>query len=180
MPSDKAPHEECPDMRMPHSMPRGFLRLVLLGLLKGRELSGMDIMRILAERTDGIWQPSPGSIYPLLASLEDNGAIEVARTEGRSKIYRLSKQGLGQLRAAFKKKGALSEKANMGPRLWEKLLDPVERARFNVMVFTHHLSSLESILDRLTTRQKQKLLSHLEQMSDHLTTIIEHLKKENQ
>ncbi len=170
--------EDCGSVRMPHSMPRGFLRLVILRLLRNRELSGTDIMNVLHERTEGRWQPSPGSIYPMLSSLEETGSIEVVRIEGRSKIYKLSDYGLEQLRATFKNKGDLGEKASMGPRLWEKLLEPVDRARFNATVISHHFESLNDVIDQLTESQKQKLLLHLEVHREQLRKLIDLLKKD--
>lgn len=172
------PPESCEHIRMPHSMPRGFLRLVILRLLRNRELSGTDIMNILMERTDGYWQPSPGSIYPMLSSLEESGSIEVVRTEGRSKIYKLSEIGLEQLRATFKNKGDLGEKASMGPRLWERLLEPVDRVRFNVSAIDHHLESFHDVIESLTDTQKQKLLDHLVLHREQLGKLIDLLKKD--
>ena len=137
-------------------------------------------MNILDERTEGLWQPSPGSIYPMLSSLEEMGAITVVRTEGRSKIYKISDAGLEQLRASFKQKGDLGEKASMGPRLWEKLLEPVDRARFNGTVIGHHLESLSEVIDQLTDTQKQKLLHHLILHDEQLRKLIELLKKDVQ
>ena len=172
--------ESCEHVRMPHSMPRGFLRLVILRLLRNRELSGTDIMNVLDERTEGIWQPSPGSIYPMLSSLEETGSIIVIRTEGRSKIYKLSDFGLEQLRETFKNKGDLGQKASMGPRLWEKLLEPVDRARFNATAIGHHLESLHEVIEELTDTQKQKLLHHLMLHDEQLGKLIELLKKDVQ
>ncbi|MFW9933370.1 MAG: PadR family transcriptional regulator [Candidatus Thorarchaeota archaeon] len=181
MPKDSSSTQEiCESVRMPHSMPRGFLRLVILRLLKNREMSGTDIMNILDERTEGRWQPSPGSMYPMLSSLEATGSIEVVRTEGRSKIYKISEAGLEQLRATFKNKGDLGEKASMGPRLWEKLLEPVDRARFNATVIGHHFESLSEVIEQLTDIQKQKLLQHLELHKEQLGKLIDLLKKDVQ
>ncbi len=179
MPNEDPPAEkECEAPQMPHSMPRGFLRLVIFRLLKNRELSGMDIINVLSERSAGLWQPSPGSIYPMLSSLEESGLIEVARTEGRSKIYKLSDFGLEQLRATFRHKGDLGQRASMGPRLWEKLLEPVDRARFNVTVIGRHIESLNEIIEELTDSQKLKLLNHIEIYQEQIDELIELLKQD--
>lgn len=40
-------------------------------------------MQLIAERSEGAWRPSPGTIYPVLAQLEDEGLVEVTRGQGR-------------------------------------------------------------------------------------------------
>ncbi|MEM1514737.1 MAG: PadR family transcriptional regulator [Candidatus Bathyarchaeia archaeon] len=57
------------------AVPKGFLRYQVLELLSERALSGSEIMDEMERRTFGIWRPSPGSIYPLLAWLHDSGYI---------------------------------------------------------------------------------------------------------
>ncbi|MBS7634349.1 PadR family transcriptional regulator [Candidatus Bathyarchaeota archaeon] len=76
-------------------VPKGFLRYHVLRLLKERPMSGSEIMESIERETHGSWKPSPGSIYPLLAWLQDNGYIsEVSRGEGGVKRYTITEQGL--------------------------------------------------------------------------------------
>ena len=49
-------------------------------------------MQTLGERTNGVWKPSPGAVYPALAQLEDEGLIESFDNEGQ-KAYRLTESG---------------------------------------------------------------------------------------
>lgn len=46
-------------------------------------MHGYQLMQLIAERSEGAWRPSPGTIYPVLAQLEDEGLVEVTRGEGR-------------------------------------------------------------------------------------------------
>ena len=86
--------ETCDDnLKDVQFVPRGFLKLLIARLLAKRELTGTQIMGILEDRSKGKWRPSPGSIYPLLSSLEELELIMTVRTEGRSKIYTLSPKG---------------------------------------------------------------------------------------
>jgi len=74
--------------------PKGFLRYQVLKLLNEKPMSGSEIMSEIEKLTDGHWRPSPGSIYPLLAWLQDKGYIEeAAQQEVGSKRYILTKQG---------------------------------------------------------------------------------------
>ena len=46
-------------------------------------MHGYQLMQLIAERSEGAWRPSPGTIYPVLAQLEDEGLVEVTRGQGR-------------------------------------------------------------------------------------------------
>lgn len=76
------------------SVPKGFLRYQVLELLNEKPLSGSEIMNEIEKRTSGGWRPSPGSVYPLLAWLQDNGYIrEVPAEETGIKRYTLTDKG---------------------------------------------------------------------------------------
>ena len=82
-------------------MRRGFLRFYVLKLISKSEspISGYALMKQIEEET-GFWRPSPGSIYPLLASLEKEGFIE-HREERDKKLYSLTAAGQESLRRAL-------------------------------------------------------------------------------
>ena len=71
---------------------RGDIRAAILALLAERPMHGYEVIRELSERTGGMWEPSPGSIYPTLQLLEDEGLVSVEESEGR-KQYSLTDQG---------------------------------------------------------------------------------------
>ena len=72
---------------------RGDIRTAALLLLAEEPRNGYQIMQEVQERSDGAWRPSPGSVYPALAQLEDEGLIRSEEIEGR-KAYRLTVEGL--------------------------------------------------------------------------------------
>jgi len=61
---------------------RGDVRLALLRLLAEEPRNGYQLMQTIEERSDGQWRPSPGSVYPTLAQLEDEGLVRSSETEG--------------------------------------------------------------------------------------------------
>jgi DNA-binding PadR family transcriptional regulator len=61
---------------------RGDVRLALLRLLAEEPRNGYQLMQAIEERSGGTWRPSPGSVYPTLAQLEDEGLIRSAEVEG--------------------------------------------------------------------------------------------------
>jgi DNA-binding PadR family transcriptional regulator len=71
----------------------------VLALLAERPMHGYEMIQQLDERTGGIWRPSPGSIYPTLQLLEDEGLVTSATSEGR-KLFTLTDDGATQAAAA--------------------------------------------------------------------------------
>jgi DNA-binding PadR family transcriptional regulator len=71
---------------------RGDVRNALLALLAERPMHGYEMIQELDERTGGIWKPSPGSVYPTLQMLEDEGLITSDQSEGR-KRFTLTDEG---------------------------------------------------------------------------------------
>ncbi|HEY3728625.1 MAG TPA: PadR family transcriptional regulator [Solirubrobacteraceae bacterium] len=61
---------------------RGDVRLALLRLLAEEPRNGYQLMQTIEERSDARWRPSPGSVYPTLAQLEDEGLIRSSESEG--------------------------------------------------------------------------------------------------
>jgi DNA-binding PadR family transcriptional regulator len=74
----------------------GELRLVILRLLKEQPRHGYDIIKALEERLAGCYSPSPGTVYPTLQLLEDQGLVRVVEEEGR-KVYHLTPAGEAML-----------------------------------------------------------------------------------
>jgi len=98
-------------MRHMASVPKGFLRYYVLRLLNEKPMSGSEIMNEIEKRTDGRWKPSPGSIYPLIAWLQDKGyAKEVQEQEAGIKRYTLTDQGKAFLQEHVKRKEELRKK----------------------------------------------------------------------
>ncbi len=61
---------------------RGDVRLALLRLLAEEPRNGYQLMQTIEERSDGRWRPSPGSVYPTLSQLEDEGLVRSTESDG--------------------------------------------------------------------------------------------------
>src|SRR5436305_14677891 len=61
---------------------RGDVRLALLRLLADEPRNGYQLIQAIEERSEGLWRPSPGSVYPTLAQLEDEGLVRSVESEG--------------------------------------------------------------------------------------------------
>jgi DNA-binding PadR family transcriptional regulator len=72
---------------------RGDVRAAALALLAEEPRNGYQLIQEIAERSGGVWQPSPGSVYPALQQLEDEGLIQAETPEGGRKRYALTAEG---------------------------------------------------------------------------------------
>jgi DNA-binding PadR family transcriptional regulator len=71
---------------------RGDVRAALLVLLAEEPRNGYQLMQEIERRSDGVWRPSPGSVYPALQQLEDEGLVRSDEGEGR-KLFHLTDAG---------------------------------------------------------------------------------------
>jgi DNA-binding PadR family transcriptional regulator len=73
---------------------RGDIRTAALLLLAEEPRNGYQIMQEVEERSDGVWRPSPGSVYPALQQLEDEGLIRSSEgSGGTGKVFELTDAG---------------------------------------------------------------------------------------
>jgi DNA-binding PadR family transcriptional regulator len=77
---------------------RGDVRLAILALLTEEPMHGYQMIQEITERSGGRWQPSPGSVYPTLQALEDEGLVNAHKTEGK-RVYELTDAGRQQVEA---------------------------------------------------------------------------------
>ncbi|GAA2871323.1 hypothetical protein GCM10010472_30800 [Pseudonocardia halophobica] len=66
---------------------RGDVRLAVLALVAEQPRHGYEIIQEIAERSGGRWKPSPGSVYPTLSQLEDEGLVRAEQTDGRRVVH---------------------------------------------------------------------------------------------
>lgn len=67
--------------------PRGDVRSAVLALVAEQPRHGYEIIQEIGDRTGGAWRPSPGSIYPTVSQLEDEGLVRTEKVEGRRVIH---------------------------------------------------------------------------------------------
>ncbi len=78
--------------KSPPRASRGDVRLAVLTLLAERPMHGYQIINEIEQRSAGAWKPSPGSVYPTLQLLADEGLVR-AETEAGRKTYSLTEEG---------------------------------------------------------------------------------------
>jgi len=75
---------------------RGDLKFAILRLLSETPMHGYEVMRALEDEAGGCYSASPGSVYPVLQMLEDQGYLEAEEKDGK-KVYRTSEAGKAYL-----------------------------------------------------------------------------------
>lgn len=93
------------DRRVWPRMGRGDVRSAILSLLAEGPMHGYQIIQEIDKRSNGAWKPSPGSVYPTLQLLADEGVILAQEADGR-KTYSLTESGTAEAEA-------------IGPAPWE-------------------------------------------------------------
>jgi DNA-binding PadR family transcriptional regulator len=76
-------------------MRRGDIRRAILSALKEHPAHGYEVMRRLEDMSGGLWRPSPGSVYPHLQMLEDEGLVHADEKEG-TRTFNLTDKGVAE------------------------------------------------------------------------------------
>ncbi len=103
---------------------RGDVRMAILALLAAGPRHGYQIMADIAERSGGVWKPSPGSVYPVLSALQDEGLVDDEKVEGK-RVFSLTASGRQYTEANA---SALSEVFSQFTRASEDTEQPDVRA----------------------------------------------------
>jgi DNA-binding PadR family transcriptional regulator len=93
----------------------GGLRLYLLKLLDEAPRHGYEVIRLLQDRFMGVYSPSPGTIYPRLARLEEEGLVTHDEVDGK-KVYRITDKGREEINARLDDLAELEEELTQSVR----------------------------------------------------------------
>ena len=104
---------------------RGDIRTAALLLIAEEPRNGYEVMQLVEERSEGVWRPSPGSVYPALAQLEDEGLIRSEEADAR-KVFAITDAG----------RKLLDERGADRPAPWEEMSSGVgsEQAQIGKLV----------------------------------------------
>jgi DNA-binding PadR family transcriptional regulator len=98
-------------------MRRGDIRTALLAVLAEGPGHGYDVIKTLEEKSGGAWKPSPGSVYPTLQLLEDEGLVRSTERDGK-RVYEITDDGRAEAARRIEEAGGtpweLAARANAG------------------------------------------------------------------
>lgn len=128
---------------------RGDVRAAILVLLGDRPMHGYEMIQQIAERSNGIWKPSPGSVYPTLQLLDDEGLITASETDGNKKLFQLTEEG----RAA-------ADKVETPP--WDEIAEGVEPGHINLRTAGRQLfGAIAQSTQAANAEQQQRIVDVL-------------------
>jgi DNA-binding PadR family transcriptional regulator len=122
---------------------RGDVRAAILKLLAERPMHGYEMIQEIGERSQNLWRPSPGSVYPTLQLLVDEGLIASTESEGSKKLFELTDDG----RAAV-------EKIETAP--WEEIAEGVEPGHLNLRAAIGQLMGATAQSAHTATEEQQQ------------------------
>jgi DNA-binding PadR family transcriptional regulator len=101
----------------------GDMKYVILKLVQEKPRHGYEVMKELEERMHGCYTPSPGTVYPTLQWLEDEGLVSAKDVEGK-KVYEITDAG-----RAF-----LEEHRDLVDEIFDRVSETVDRVMGGAMV----------------------------------------------
>jgi DNA-binding PadR family transcriptional regulator len=163
-------------------VPKGLLRFLVLRMISEKPMSGAEIVEEIEKQT-GTWKPSPGSIYPLLASLQKKGFTkELPKDELGFKRYSYTEEG----------KSFLKKQISFGKEFMEKIefLAPMLVGGFNLennnkkflktresaKKLVRSFISLRHNLNSLSEKDVKELSEILEESSAKIERIVQRIK----
>src|SRR5277367_1352409 len=139
---------------------RGDVRAAILVLLAERPMHGYEMIQEIAERSQDLWRPSPGSVYPTLQLLVDEGLIVASESEGSKKLFQLTDAG---------KEAA--EKVVTPP--WDEIADGVDPAHLNLRAAVGQLfGAVAQSAHAATTEQQQRIIEIVNNARREIYTIL--------
>lgn len=160
-------------------VPKGFLRYRVLHMLKEHPMSGAELTSAIEEETGGRWKPKPGSIYPLLKSLLQDGLTrELPDTDEKTRRYELTDKGLQFLETEIDSSGELREKILQGfspfpgplPLIFEQL-DALPPPILNLF------ETLQTLSVVIMNNPSPEILEELSRAAERFSTAVERICK---
>src|SRR5437763_1317827 len=97
-------------------MRRGDIRTALLAILVEGPGHGYEVMQRLEAKSEGAWRPSPGSVYPMLQLLEDEGLVRSTEHDGK-RVFEVTEPGRAEAAIRIEEAGGSPwEQARRGGR----------------------------------------------------------------
>ena len=123
-------------------------------------MHGYEMIQEIAERSQDLWKPSPGSVYPTLQLLVDEGLIVGRETEGSKKLFELTDAG---------KEAA--EKVETPP--WDEITEGADPAQMNLRAAVGQLfGAVAQSAHAASTEQQQRIVDIVNNARREIYTIL--------
>ena len=167
-------------------VPKGFLRYHVLEALNQKPMSGSELMEEIHKHTGGYWKPSPGSIYPLLAWLQDNEYVKELPTENGFKRYELTQSGKELLEEQAKVREKFRSDAGfMANPFFDRFFGNVPQEKSNQIrasmrgLFVSSIKLGKTLRENYSEKDLDEALKVLNEAAQKIDEINSKLKSEN-
>ncbi|GAA2362282.1 hypothetical protein GCM10010404_15220 [Nonomuraea africana] len=143
----------------------GRLRLYLLKLLEESPRHGYEVIRLLQDRFLGVYSPSPGTIYPRLARLEEEGLVTHEVIDGK-KVFSITDKGRAELDSR------LDELADLEQEITDSVRDIAREVKEDVR------ETVKSLREELTAIAKDVKRSSRQQQADEFRRLKDQQKRQ--
>jgi DNA-binding PadR family transcriptional regulator len=122
-------------LQRPQGAPRGLLLFYILHRISLGPTHGYEIAQDIEEKTEGAWRPAPGSIYPMLKKLTNEGLIRGSSTKARSsetaqRVYEITPEGTKCLKDGKNMFAHAGQRWTAMRRIFMDLMDPSQISEF--------------------------------------------------
>lgn len=163
----------------------GRLRLYLLRLLEESPRHGYEVIRLLQDRFLGVYSPSPGTIYPRLARLEEEGLVTHEVADGK-KVFTLTDKGRAELTARMDELAELEQEITVSVQ--DIAREVKEDVRQTVRSLRQELTQMARDINKDTSRenrdawrdQKQEWQRERQQQKDDWRRHKQHWREESE
>jgi DNA-binding PadR family transcriptional regulator len=138
----------------------------VLRAIKEKPMHGYEIIQHFERKSHGMWRPSPGSIYPILQSLEDQGLVKSQVRSGK-KVYELTKKGLAEIE---------KNPEDHYTSRFEDLADHWRQASVWKQGIHMMVSSIHEIGHRGTSKDTEKAREIIENAAEKLSKLVAEIK----
>jgi DNA-binding PadR family transcriptional regulator len=153
-------------------VPTGLLIHYILHKLASKPAYGYELLSDIERKTQGLWRPSPGSLYPLFKRMLDKGLIDVKEVKvGRRsrRLYTITSKGLNFLKDAKAHFLNASHRLAASRGLLLGILDLEDIPKFVLEGSKLHLNLLHAVIeDSWGKLSKESLRRILEEYESNL------------
>ena len=140
----------------PQGIPRGFLRHYVLHRIAEKPAHGYDLLQEIESKTEGVWRPGAGSIYPILKELVNGGHIiaESHKKTGKQQhIYRITPEGRALLQRSSEMFMKTGQNWGAMRSIFMELIDPKNIPT----MFTHMTAGQFAFLRGILESKRDKI-----------------------
>ncbi len=138
-------------LQRPQGAPRGILLFYILHRISLGPTHGYEIAQDIEEKTEGAWRPAPGSIYPMLKKLTNEGLIHTSSksrsSETAQRVYEITSEGSKCLKDGKSMLANAGQRWTAMRRIFMDLVDPSQISEFLTEGSRHQFEMSQELIE---------------------------------